>query len=530
MHSSILQAYHDSAGAMNITANPQQEHQSQLKEEKSIQLFLSVPGGLEDVVVCKLPTLLVEAAGKISYRIGSGYLTVNFFVNEESFRASNTTVVTRVIADLVQHPPPCIFAAYVSIGTIAIPRKIFDSSKDLLVYVLGGFRRLQQQEQCGKENDTCSDEPAADLGLSWHEGLSVLGSTPSPLAKRLNLSISRSGQDPGNLSGVPSMRFRASFDRGDVQHKGVRSQDIAAGLGGVTGKVFSSWSVDLKDYDIEVMGRWIQEDLEEVDFKLESPEPASGDNSDGSGVQCPLECSSNKTSEQGCMPEEIKMQVGMTLPLALSTCPYRFRPMDGRTSLKIEIAYSLLAMANPKPGNVVLDMCSGVGTIPIVGAAHYPECHFTGLEVVPFNVEKAGENSKAMIERVNQERLKSGRCDSISSSPMTKEDPLARCPCLLVGDARAVCWRSKSIDLIISDLPWGQRESSHLSNCKLYPKLVKEIIRLLKVNGRALLVTGERRLLQRQLDSPFAKPHLKLLQKREITIGFKVMVFELERV
>ncbi|KAF9357046.1 THUMP domain-containing protein 3, partial [Mortierella sp. AD094] len=520
------QAHYESTGAMNIVANPQQ-----LEEKKSIQLFLSVPGGLEDVVVCKLPTLLVEAAAKISYRIGSGYLTVSFFVNEESFRASNTTIVTRVIADLVQHPPPCIFAAYVSIGTIAIPRKIFDSSKDLLAYVLGGFRKLQQQqEQCGQENNACNDRPSVDLGLSWHEGLAVLGSIPSPLAERLDSAISRSNRDPGNVGGVPSIRFRASFDRGDVQHKGVRSQDIAAGLGGVTGKVFSCWSVDLKDYDIEVMGRWIQEDLKKVDFKLESPEPALGDDGDKSSAQALLECSSNKTSEQGYMSEEIKMQVGMTLPLALSTCPYRFRPMDGRTSLRIEIAYSLLAMANPKPGNVVVDMCSGVGTIPIVGAAHYPGCFFTGLEVVPYNVEKAEENSKAMVERVNQERLRSGRGKYIYLSPMTKVGPLVRSPCLLVGDARAVCWRSKTVDLIISDLPWGQRESSHLSNCKLYPKLVKEIIRLLKVNGRALLVTGERKLLQRQLDSPFAKPHLKVLRKREITIGFKVMVFELERV
>lgn len=67
-------------------------------------------------------------------------------------------------------------------------------------------------------------------------------------------------------------------------------------------------------------------------------------------------------------------------------------------------------------------------------------------------------------------------------------------------------------------------------NCKLYPRLVKEVIRLLKANGRAILVTGERKLLQRQLDAPFARPHLRLLQKREITIGFKVMIFELERI
>ena len=52
---------------------------------------------------------------------------------------------------------------------------------------------------------------------------------------------------------------------------------------------------------------------------------------------------------------------------------------------------------------------------------------------------------------------------------------------------------------------------------------------MLRTNGRAVLVTGERKLLQRQLDAPFAKPYLKVVQKREITIGFKVVVFELVR-
>ncbi|KAF8979801.1 THUMP domain-containing protein 3 [Entomortierella lignicola] len=481
---------------MSIDPILPQEYQRQLENGSSIQLFLSVPAGLEDVTVWKLPTLLVKAASKISYRIGSGYLMISLL--QISPPATEGDGIMKAIADLVQHPPVCIFAAYVSIGTIAVPKKIFDSSKDLLSYVLSGFQEPCQQDQ----------RTHTDLGLRWHEGLAILRSTPSLLAERLALF---SHQDFKVLSDMNPIRFRASFDRGEVKHKGVRSQDIASGLGGVTGKIFSEWSVDLTDYDIEVMGRWIPEDLEEVDIKL--PDVSFHGNSDTDPVE-------------GNVQDTMKMQVGMTLPLALSTCPYRFRPMDGRTSLKIEIAYTLLAMVDPKPGNLVVDVCSGVGTIPIVGAAHYPDSFFAGLEVVPYNVEKAEGNSRAMIEKVNQERLKS---HSVSSSSIIKSRPFVRGPSLLVGDARAICWRSNTVDLIVSDLPWGQRESSHLSNCKLYPKLIKEIIRILKVDGRALLVTGERKLLQRQLDAPFAKPHLKLLQKREITIGFKVMVFELQR-
>ncbi|KAF9113346.1 THUMP domain-containing protein 3 [Mortierella sp. AM989] len=520
---------------MNSIPNPQQEHRYQLEEERSIQLFLSVPAGLEDVAVRKLPTLLVETASKISYRIGSGYLTASFFGYAESPQVldNDKDIITRVIEDLVQHPPLCIFAAYISIGTIAIPRKIFDSSKNLLAYVLGGFQQPQQQQLrpqgiLAHGSDTHNGRASIDLGLHWHKGLAVLRRTPSSLAERLDSTFCETDQDLGNLNDAPPIRFRASFDRGDIQHKGVRSQDLAAGIGGVTGKVFSSWVVDLEDYDIEVMGRWIPEDLKEFDFKLESLGSTLGGARLNKGNEAPLGSRSNAAPGQECT-SEMKMQVGITLPLALSTCPYRFRPMDGRTSLKIEIAYTLLAMADPMPGNVVVDMCSGVGTIPIVGAVHYPECFFTGIEIVPYNVEKAEENSKAMVEKANQERLKSEKTRPIFSSTV-KAPFLARSPSLLLGDAKAVCWRSNIVELIISDLPWGQRENSHLYNCKLYPKFVKEIIRLLKVNGRAVLITGERKLLQRQLDAPFAKPYLRLIQKREITIGFKVMVFELQRI
>ncbi|KAF9126754.1 THUMP domain-containing protein 3, partial [Mortierella sp. 14UC] len=285
------------------------------------------------------------------------------------------------------------------------------------------------------------------------------------------------GSSSGIDSGTTPVRYRASFDRGDVQHKGIRSQDLAAALGGLTGDTFPSWKVNLKEFDVEIMGRWIQDELEEVQFK---PKALSTRQKESEDTDSP-----NKRPRIGQMIQQqqqighgefVRMQVGMTLPLALSTCPYRFRPLDGRTSLRIEIAYTLLALADPKPGEVVVDTCSGVGTIPIVGAMHYPESWFTGLEVLPYNVERAAQNAAEMMEKVDRYHQQ-------------------------------------------EYLPWGKRENSHVYNCKLYPRLMREIIRLLRVNGRAVLITGERKLLQRQLDAPFARPFLKVLQKREITIG-----------
>ncbi|KAF9911180.1 hypothetical protein EC991_004404 [Linnemannia zychae] len=313
------------------------------------------------------------------------------------------------------------------------------------------------------------------------------------------------------------VRYRASFDRGDVQHKGIRSQDLAAALGGLTGDTFPSWKVNLKEFDIEIMGRWIQSELEEVHFKPEVSLLRGGGAEDpNSSIKRSRIEQTIQQQQQFGQGEYVRMQVGITLPLALSTCPYRFRPLGGRTSLKIEIAYTLLALVDPKPGDVVVDTCSGVGTIPIVGAVHYPESWFTGIELLSCNVEKAAQNAVEMTEKVSryrqQERAGSSTIESragtlTGSAVRFRSSPR---PILFIGDARAVCWRPGAVDLVISDLPWGKRENSHVYNCKLYPRLMREIIRLLRVNGRAVLITGERKLLQRQLDAPFAKPFLKM--------------------
>ncbi|KAF9955614.1 THUMP domain-containing protein 3 [Mortierella alpina] len=500
---------------------------------QTIDLILSVPAGLEDVAVRQLPARLVDVATDISYRTGSGYLEVHILRSDSSEQdPQNETVETcgesvmEVITDLVSHPPLCIFGAYVAMGDIVIPQATFQAPKDLLTYAMAGF---QQPQQLNSDDENLSKTTTAvysggegvDLGLRWQDALSVLESTPTPLAHRLASSrIDREDIEPR-----APICFRASFDRGDVQHKGVRSQDLAAALGGLTGDVFPSWKVDLTGYDVEVFARWIQQDKELVQCKSRAAwrsTAALGPSQGGGGNIHKRPRTESDLEETTAARDGAPMQVGMTLPLALSSCPYRYRPVDGRTSLKVEITYNLLAMAAPRPGNIVLDICSGVGTIPIIGAAHYPECLFAGFEIVPHNVDKAAQNAREMIPKAEQEYK------ARTTDPKTVRARVS--PSLFLGDARAVCWRTATADLIISDLPWGQRENSHVYNCKLYPRLIKEVIRLLKVSGRAVLVTGERKLLQRQLDAPFARPHLRLLQKREITIGFKVMIFELERI
>lgn len=500
-------------------------HPHHQPQQQTIEIFLSVPGGLEDVAVRKLPSLLLDTATHIHYRIGSGYLSLRFGAysngdnnngsghtggsgntgggkdatesqpsHPSSFkhRRNNAESISKVIADLIEHPPLCIFAAYVSIGEISIPRTLlFDAPpKDLLDYCMNGFKSpstpsppatTQRRSSSPLDPQRTGDDEALEataandgdnLGLRWQQGLSVLQFAPSTLPESLasffsqatpliNLAEThKSSLDANSMVATSPVRYRASFDRGDVQHKGVRSQDLAAALGGLTGDTFPSWKVNLKEFDVEVMGRWIQDELEEVQYKPKPPadrlisvrSEGEKDIAESSNKRPRIEKADQKQeAENG--GAFVRMQVGMTLPLALSTCPYRFRPLDGRTSLRIEIAYSLLALANPKPGEVVVDTCSGVGTIPIVGAVHYPESWFTGLEVLPYNVERAAQNAREMIGKVDrhheQERA------ALESEAVTSTETIVRYrntrhPSLIVGDAGAVCWRPGAVDLIIS--------------------------------------------------------------------------------
>ncbi|KAG0323069.1 THUMP domain-containing protein 3, partial [Dissophora globulifera] len=471
---------------------------------------------------------------------GSGYVSVHLGPTGTTAEPLDH-VVTRVLADLVQRPPLCLFAAYISIGEIPIPQDLLESSTAFEEFIHYKFKeagwqqwwreRARQDQIPLVHNDIDRyDRIVTYPELQWQHGLDVLKSLPHPLAHRLGASgreetapAASNIHDPFYATDT-AIKFRASFDRGTIKHTGVRSEDYAAALGDMTGKVFTSWRVDLKKYDIEIYGRWVQGKTAAVITEpgQNRTKICTNDMDDASHDRPQLTTTTTTTTLDGTQQSiygDMAIQVGMALPLDFSHCPYRFRPLDGRTSLKIESAFTLLAFADPKPGNVVVDTCCGVGTIPIVGASHYPLCFFVGFEVKPENIDKAVENSRGMLQRAQEQR-------SMTMTTATKLVP----PSLFVGDARAACLRSGLVDLIVSDLPWGQRESSHRMNCKLYPKLVREVTRLLRVGGRAVLVTGERKLLMRQLEAPFARDRLRLLRTREITIGFKVMVYEIERI
>jgi hypothetical protein len=62
---------------------------------------------------------------------------------------------------------------------------------------------------------------------------------------------------------------------------------------------------------------------------------------------------------------------------------------------------------------------------------------------------------------------------------------------------------------------------------KLYPRIIRELGRVLKPGGLAYLVTQDRKLMVRNLGERFCQ--LDLLQELSVVIGYKVWLYVLKR-
>lgn len=150
-----------------------------------------------------------------------------------------------------------------------------------------------------------------------------------PLVNAIRLASSSSSAH------VPT--FRATFRKGQLKHTS-KTQVLAGQVGFSFGKRYPDWKVNLQEYDHEVLATWMQQEKE----------------------------------------GPITLLLGISLPVPDTR--YRHRIHFGRTSLNPAIAYCLVQLADPQPGQVVFDMCCGTGTIPIEGAAAYPDTMWFGSE------------------------------------------------------------------------------------------------------------------------------------------------------
>lgn len=146
----------------------------------------------------------------------------------------------------------------------------------------------------------------------------------------------------------------------------------------------------------------------------------------------------------------------------------------GLCTLRPNTAACLARLAQLQPGEVVLDPMAGTGAIPLEGALGFPATFHLAGELAGKSVRSCRANLDGVVAK---NKLASGPAmDTLQWDCIT-----------------AACLRDNSVDVIISDLPFGRRSGSKADNKKLYPDMLVSMARLVRPgSGRAVLLTQDK--------------------------------------
>nr|CAG4708423.1 unnamed protein product [Naegleria fowleri] len=188
---------------------------------------------------------------------------------------------------------------------------------------------------------------------------------------------------------------------------------------------------------------------------------------------------------------------------------FRSDLLRNSTSLKPNIAYSLIQLANVREGDVFCDICCGTG-IPSLMAAHLYNHH--RVHVI------CGDYSKEVLETtIYNMNLYVGR----GNERLHLMSPL-------LWDFTQLPLQTASVDVICSNLPFGKQIGSHSLNKEIYPPMFRQICRVLRPNGRAILLTTEKHLMQKLMSEN--KVFIALNKRVSINQGgSEVFVYILDR-
>ncbi len=226
-----------------------------------------------------------------------------------------------------------------------------------------------------------------------------------------------------------------------------------------------SWSVNLKKFDIEMVIFITPPDLRSKNGKL------------AFGISlCPYSFLQSKSFETGNVPPDV-------------TAPYLGKDVlsKGIVRLRPTTAQLLLQIANLQKYDIVLDPCAGVGTIPVESEQYHKRSEFThpqGLNESKHFISIGGDlvlnNPKYTQVAGLLENFYGRKNDGLKSSSL-----------LVAWDATHLPMRTSSVDVVVSDLPFGQQCLSVAALQQLLPLVFLECARVLTpTTGRMVILAG----------------------------------------
>lgn len=163
----------------------------------------------------------------------------------------------------------------------------------------------------------------------------------------------------------------------------------------------------------------------------------------------------------------------------------KYRVFEHPAALRPTIAYAMVRLAEPKPGDVLVDPMCGGGTILIEAA------HFMGdkLELYGFDLSgKFVEGAKANAEAAG----------------------VAHLITLVRGDCRKLSELVSGVDRLVTNPPYGVRMEPRGGVRRLYRAFASEAYRAMEPGGRLVVITLKSGTMRKALlDAGFAITHAR---------------------
>ncbi|NXS96057.1 THUM3 protein, partial [Jacana jacana] len=157
----------------------------------------------------------------------------------------------------------------------------------------------------------------------------------------------------------------------------------------------------------------------------------------------------------------------------------------GPTTLRSTLAYGMLRLCDPQPTDIIVDPMCGTGAIPIEGATEWPSCYHIAGDNNPQAVKRAANNICSLLKK-NENK----------ESSTSLGIPLD----IIQWDICNLPLRTGSVDIIVSDMPFGKRIGSKKKNWDLYPACLMEMGRICTPGtGRAVLLTQDKKCFAKAL-------------------------------
>jgi tRNA (guanine6-N2)-methyltransferase len=169
-------------------------------------------------------------------------------------------------------------------------------------------------------------------------------------------------------------------------------------------------------------------------------------------------------------------------------------------SLRPTLAAAMVYLSRPRPGDRFCDPMCGAGTILAERAQAGPYRLLVGGDIDPDAVRAARVNLRPVARTLP---ASAWQVDNLGGGCILHE-----------WDARALALGSASLNVVVSNLPFGEQIGSHQENPALYDRFFQQLTRVLVPGGRVVLLTGERELMKDVLQR-----HALLRLERQVLVG-----------